>query len=29
MKDYNIILIKSKQFALRIIRLYKYLCEQE
>ncbi len=29
MKDYNIILIKSKQFALRIIRLYKYLCEQK
>ena len=29
MKDYNIILVKSKQFALRIIRLYKYLCEQK
>lgn len=25
----NIILIKSKAFALRIIRLYKYLCEEK
>lgn len=29
MKEYNLILIKSKQFALRIIKLYKYLCEQK
>ena len=29
MKDYNIILIKSKTFALRIIRLYKYLCQEK
>ena len=27
MKEYNLILYKSKQFALRIIRLYKYLCD--
>lgn len=29
MKEYNTILIKSKQFALRIVRLYKYLCENK
>ncbi len=29
MKEYNSILIKSKQFALRIIRLYKYLCDRK
>lgn len=27
MKEYNSILMKSKHFALRIIRLYKYLCD--
>ena len=25
----NLILVKSKAFALRIIRLYKYLCEEK
>ncbi len=29
MKKENIILDKSKNFALRIINLYKYLCEQK
>lgn len=29
MKEYNTILIKSKQFALRIVRLYKYLCDNK
>ncbi|MBR4488641.1 MAG: four helix bundle protein [Bacteroidales bacterium] len=27
--EYNLILVKSKAFALRIIRLYKYLCEEK
>ena len=29
MRECNTILIKSKQFALRIVRLYKYLCENK
>lgn len=29
MKEENIILDKSKAFALRIIRLYKYLCQEK
>ena len=29
MKEYNLILSKTKLFALRIIRLYKYLCDQK
>lgn len=29
MKEGNIILDKSKAFALRVIRLYKYLCQEK
>ena len=29
MKENNIILAKSKKFAVRIVRLYKYLCEEK
>ena len=29
MKKENIILIKSKRFAVRIIRFYKYLCDEK
>ena len=29
MKDDNVIVIKSKAFALRIIKLYQYLCQEK
>lgn len=29
MKENNIILAKSKKFAVRIVRLYKYLCDEK